>query len=315
MESNQMVTKKIIFLILAFFTMQFIEAKSLTNVSINDAEKLMAENKVNDAVKIFEELAKNNDYDAQIKLAQIYDFGKGVPTDKNLALKWYEIAALNFPDHYNIKNKKFNLSNTQLNKGSSENQFNIEGFKAYYGLGEAKNKEKAFTCFNKASELGSKTGLNNIAVMYLKGDLGQDKANLGLTKLNEAVDKDSFDALTNLAWLYQNGSVLNKNPELAAQYFERAAAFGIKAAQYDLGFMYQRGIGLKQDYKKCTTLYALAKLNNNFTPVLYLGSFSEIEINSFKEQISKLNSKKHSRNANLNTSLIGSLSQLKPEFD
>ncbi len=316
MESRKLLS--ILALSLVVVNLNFVCAKTTTKQDpIKNVNNLIAQNKLPQALDILNKLAQKDNYQAQLELAQIYDFGKGVPPNKELALNWYNKAALNYKDRScepGSSSLDQTSSATITDNDLEKTALNIDGFKNYYGLDTEQNKDKAFDLFTKAASLGSRKALNNIAVMYLKGDLGQDKIALGLEKLNEAIELDSLDALTNLAYLYQVGDKVEKNPKLALQYYERAAAFGVKAAQYDLGYMYQRGISLKQDYQKCAVLYSLAKLNSDFTPSLYLGNFSEIELKSFKAKLSKINNKKQLKSAKSRNSLIGSLKQLKSEI-
>ena len=54
----------------------------------------------------------------------------------------------------------------------------------------------------------------------------------------------------NLAVLYATGVDGKSEPELAAQWFEGAAEYGMHDSQYNLGILYARGAGVDQDLVK-----------------------------------------------------------------
>lgn len=49
-----------------------------------------------------------------------------------------------------------------------------------------------------------------------------------------------------------------RDPKLAAQWFEKAAAQGLAPAQYRLGSMYEKGVGLERDFARARQLYRTA---------------------------------------------------------
>ena len=50
--------------------------------------------------------------------------------------------------------------------------------------------------------------------------------------------------------MYDLGTVLEQNSSEAMKWYRRAADLGYSGAQYNIGYNYQYGIGVKQDYKK-----------------------------------------------------------------
>jgi localization factor PodJL len=51
---------------------------------------------------------------------------------------------------------------------------------------------------------------------------------------------------------------VRKDPFLAAQWFLRAANLGLADSQFDLGVLYERGLGLPQSLKEAYKWYAIA---------------------------------------------------------
>jgi localization factor PodJL len=62
----------------------------------------------------------------------------------------------------------------------------------------------------------------------------------------------------NLAIAYAEGEGIDKNPERAAAWFNRAAEQGYKDSQFDLAVLYERGDGVKQDAGRALKWYLVA---------------------------------------------------------
>lgn len=64
----------------------------------------------------------------------------------------------------------------------------------------------------------------------------------------------------NMRWAehYYNGKGVARNPEQGAKSLQKAAEKGHIAAQCDLGVMYQKGIGVEQDYKATLKWFRVA---------------------------------------------------------
>jgi localization factor PodJL len=62
---------------------------------------------------------------------------------------------------------------------------------------------------------------------------------------------------------YSEGRGVPMNLELAAQWFDRAAAQGLTPAQYRLGSLYEKGQGVKKDLNKARALYIQAADKGN----------------------------------------------------
>jgi len=60
------------------------------------------------------------------------------------------------------------------------------------------------------------------------------------------------DAQFGIGVLYNSGSEIEQNSELAFEWFSKAADQGYAGAQFNLGNEYKRGVGLTQDNSKAT---------------------------------------------------------------
>ncbi|MEK8092073.1 peptidoglycan-binding protein [Methylocystis sp. IM3] len=61
-----------------------------------------------------------------------------------------------------------------------------------------------------------------------------------------------------LALRMSEGRGLPRDPRMAAQWFERAAAQGLAPAMYRLGSLYEKGVGVERDYSRARKLYQAA---------------------------------------------------------
>jgi TPR repeat protein len=58
--------------------------------------------------------------------------------------------------------------------------------------------------------------------------------------------------------MYYRGMGVARDPETAAEWFEKAARSGLANAQVNLGASYERGEGVAQDHQKAEQWYRLA---------------------------------------------------------
>ena len=66
------------------------------------------------------------------------------------------------------------------------------------------------------------------------------------------------DANLFLAYLYRRGIELGRDDKLAAEHFRAAAGAGSPEAQYQLGLMYELGIGVAVDPGEASRWYGLS---------------------------------------------------------
>ncbi len=72
-----------------------------------------------------------------------------------------------------------------------------------------------------------------------------------------AEEGDSF-AQYALGWMYNNGDGVPQDYKEAAKWYRLSVKQGNAAAQYNLGLMYSNGEGVVQDYKEAVKLYRLS---------------------------------------------------------
>ena len=73
-----------------------------------------------------------------------------------------------------------------------------------------------------------------------------------------AAGKGNADAAFNVGIMYQNGMGVEQSFENAAKYYQIAADQGIADAQYALACLYNAGTGVEQSYEKAAEYFRLA---------------------------------------------------------
>ena len=79
----------------------------------------------------------------------------------------------------------------------------------------------------------------------------------------EAAEQGDHGAQYMLGYMYENGLCVKQDYKKAFEWYRKAAEQGRTEAQYALGHMYEEGFGVEQDYKKAFAWYKNAA-NNGF---------------------------------------------------
>lgn len=75
---------------------------------------------------------------------------------------------------------------------------------------------------------------------------------------NELVEKGDSQGAWSLGWLYENGKAVPQDYKLAASWYTKAAEQGLPDAQSKLGQLYEKGLGVPQDYNLAASWYTKA---------------------------------------------------------
>lgn len=74
------------------------------------------------------------------------------------------------------------------------------------------------------------------------------------------------DYYDNVGYCYEEGVVVEQDYAKAAEYYELATHNGFSMAWYDLGRMYEDGLGVEKDLSKAVTCYMNATKNPKECP-------------------------------------------------
>ncbi len=138
-------------------------------------------------------------------------------------------------------------------------ELNDIGDSFFYGLGESKNIEIAFTYYKQAADQNNPVGLYNVSKYFIeKKDFKQ-----GLEYLKKAAYLDYPQAYIKLSDIYLNGLGVRKNKAKAFKYLEHAAKLNEVESYHLLGKFYLYGIGTNKNESKAYALFNnSAKANN-----------------------------------------------------
>lgn len=201
------------------------------------------------AIEWYEKSAAQGESTALNSLAHLYYQGLGVKQDFKKAFKYYEQAA-----------GKNDFAPAQAMAWS--NMANMY----FSGRGVGKNHGKAAECYKKAADNGDVFALNNLGYLYEHG-MGVDKDTATAASYYEkAAEKGLEAAEENLAVLRGlQGRDAPPNPKEAFRHCSRMAAHGRPFAQYQLGKMYENGIGTEKNSVEAMRWY-MAAAEKNFRP-------------------------------------------------
>ncbi|MBU6453458.1 MAG: sel1 repeat family protein [Cyanobacteria bacterium REEB67] len=234
------------------------------------------------AAGVLEPLASAGDSRAQCLLGDLYALEKGGAVSGEAAAKLYNAAIfakgadradLTVPPWPHHPKDLQNL--IERASGGDLVAKNELAFLYQNGLGVAKDSAAAEKLYKEAADCDDPEALNNLAVIYFSKSRDDHPLTEIVEMLKKSEAQGNLDAMANLGWLYEKGLGLPKDPALSLALTTKAAAHGIAAAEYNLGYFYQRGIGVERDLEKSEFLYLKAKLNNNIRPALYFGFMHE----------------------------------------
>lgn len=200
------------------------------------AEAAESEDKLSEALSLYEKAAQLGSAEAEYKCGEMYDDGKGTAVDYAKALYWYEKAA------------KQNHLLAQL-----------ECRKMYEkGKGTAVDEAKALYWLEKAAEQGSAYDQYECGEMYDDGrDLhhggtpkDKDKAAKALYWYEKAAEQGHEDAQLTCSLWYDNGYGTTVNKAKALYWMEKRAERGDATAQFACGMRYIIGDGTEPDLAK-----------------------------------------------------------------
>ncbi|HUH64077.1 MAG TPA: tetratricopeptide repeat protein [Terracidiphilus sp.] len=164
----------------------------------------------------------------ELRLAEKYEFGKGVPKDLAQSLYWYRKAA----DH-----------------GDPGAQIQL-GYFYFKGIGVERDPAESARWFARAVGTGSPTAKLNLAVLYLRGVGVPRDPELALNFLDELARKGDTRAEAYLGIMYQNGFGVAQDQATAERWFLKAAKGNGPEGQFGMGVLFSVSPQHEHDYRK-----------------------------------------------------------------
>ncbi len=147
------------------------------------AKQKLADNKVDEAIKLFSRAANLNHKKSQFQLGMIYFEGKQINQNYNKSIYWFNKAATN-----NLSAAQFMLGMIYLN-----------------GIGTEKDKPKALKWLLMASKNGRAEAQHVLGSIYYLGEIVSKDINHALTWLEKAANQGYSKSQYLLGLIYSSG--------------------------------------------------------------------------------------------------------------
>ena len=192
------------------------------------------------AIELLKKATRHGSGEAYYLLGNWYYNGEFLPKDdkkayenwgKAVSLKYYE-AASNLAYAYleGVGCEKDEKKGIELYKLAADNGSGFSANKLFYCYwngerGVEKDKELAKKYLLKAAELGDSWGCYNLGRQYFMGnDLVNKDYGQAFVYIKKAADMGLVDACNSLAYLYENGIGVDKDPQKAKEYRDKTIA-------------------------------------------------------------------------------------------
>ena len=176
----------------------------------------------------------------------------------------YSLAELLFDENFNLYN--VNEAINLCEKGISSGQYDcayLLGYAYDYGKGIEVNKDLAEKnyqiCINNSEnkELISNSKLELAGILWKKASDQCDMNNI-IKLYEDAINNNNYKAMYLLGDKYYSGYKIEQDYDLAMFYFKMAARFNYGRAEFNIGKMYEEGLGIIKSSEKAIEWYKLA---------------------------------------------------------
>lgn len=235
--------------------------KSLINLYVHDRPDDISENEGREAalmwyerlIDILRAKAENGTAKDKKNLADTLSYDRGVPV---------EIVSY-LPDSTDEATRLYEEISTEKKNGASY----VDLAQTYSREG---NEEKAFECYMKAAEMGYTDAYYNVAYAYLNGEGVERDFDKAFEWLQKAVDSGDPYAKLKLAECYKRGAGCQQDYAVAMALYQQVACDkSLKrysfadVAEYEIGNMYLKGLGVEVDLRKAYDYFKLAAAHDN----------------------------------------------------
>ena len=242
------------------------------------------------AAELFEKAANHGHSDAQDYLGYQYQIGLGIKENKQEAIKWYTLSAVqdNAQAQYDLAKlyeheEDFENANKWYKKAARKDHpeaLYALGYKYYYGKGIEENHAKALELFKKSAEAEYPNAQNIMGTIYKEGLILEKDYKKAREFYEKAVEQGFAPAQVNLGLMYlksmsykmlqEDGSYYNDKvaDKKAVELFRLAANQGYAKGQNCLAIMLYIGKGIDSNSAEAITLFQKA-LEQDYAPAIH----------------------------------------------
>ncbi len=180
-------------------------------------------------------------------LGNCYIYGHGVEKNVVEGNNWYKKA---------------------IEHGSTEALFNL-GLSYYKGEGVVKDLQEAKRLFEKSSAQGYDKAQLFIGIILEDTNASCDEI---VAAYKKAAEMGCTEAQDYLGYWYENGeNGLDVDYQEAFRWYKKAAEQGNRYAQYDIGCLFDDGLGVKENKREAVKWFKRAASKNNVSAIYRLG--------------------------------------------
>ncbi|MBX3508262.1 tetratricopeptide repeat protein [Parvibaculum sp.] len=117
---------------------------------------------------------------------------------------------------------------------------------------------RAFEIWLPIAQENDLAAMRNVALLLREGKGVEKDPQRALYFFERAGRAGLVSAQVNTAFMYLNGEGTAQDYKTASFWFHAAAVAGVPAARYNLGVLYERGLGVERDPARALAWYALA---------------------------------------------------------
>ncbi|MBM9613866.1 sel1 repeat family protein [Desulfobulbus rhabdoformis] len=151
-------------------------------------------------------------------------------------------------------------SQEQNNDSLLVRRLKAQAYRAYYGVGEPVNFERALSFYERAAHKGDPEAMYIYGGMLYQGQGTEENKRGGFKWLMQAAEagKTTPESLAVIGSMYLRGQTVPQNFLEAKRWLKKGAQQGNMTAQTDLAYMFYNGLGGERDYEKALALYEKA---------------------------------------------------------
>lgn len=215
------------------------------------ADPVTAEDLYRQALAKLRPAVEAGDTDMQFWLAQCYLHGLGVDKDESAAVALLE----------KVRSQGYAAGICQL--GSCYNE----------GIGIPKDRQKALELYEESAELGYREAmtLSGILCLALAQEEEPNRAEQGIRRLQQALDKGCDTAAFILGKCYENGFGVETDTHKAVEYYRRSADWGNALGMTQLALCYLTSTGVEQNDSLGAELMLKAAKRNHVKAITGMG--------------------------------------------
>jgi TPR repeat protein len=210
--------------------------------------------------------AKLGDVDAEGRVAEMLEEGKGVKQDTAAAIQWYTEAAA----------QKDDFAEDALIRLAPAPNDPVQQAVHNGMIAENNNdSDTAMRCYQQAANAGSADGeyrvgnlqLDYLTIQELSDSIGDTKPDPAANAkacstitgwLEKSAAQGYLRAMDDLGQLFGGDMCPPSDPQQGFAWYQKAAEQGDKTAQYELGVLYEKGTGVAKDSAQAAQWYQKA---------------------------------------------------------